>query len=275
MYASLLQDVLPAAVVAAQELVSGSTQPAQDGEFMRLDTLSNHAYVQSCGQVCSDMIHAAPLDVFPLPPVAASLVCAPRYIQHAQRLIYPSLQRINVHWHGTSFHCVNGCVQVHTCALALRLSPRENTHGHSPEALGFDCLLQQSMQRVAWTFSASLLSSVAEKLRICIQCVAIHGMYHHQGLSMQNKFHQSQDPGIVGGALEVLSHAWDVLTADDGIVAAAAQQTATLPDTINHWKHMETPSSPALRHLHNASVLIHTFTASMGLQVCLMLTLHL
>jgi sulfur transfer complex TusBCD TusB component (DsrH family) len=139
---------------------------------------------------------------------------------------------------------------------------------------GFQQLLINATQQVIWACSATLVWAVADKLRNCVHQAAneSHGMQRMQQwnprrLSSRNKSQHGMGLVHGGSALDVLRDAWDVLSADDALFAAA-QHSSTLLSSVKRWLSVETQISKQDLEARTLLMLLNISVASTGLQVC-------
>jgi hypothetical protein len=164
---------------------------------------------------------------------------------------------------------------VNACEVTLRLGSTASGQPFSAVGQGFHQLLQESIQQVVWASSASLVCAVADKLTSCAQQVADAslGMQHMQQqwkpwrLSSRNNSQCDMSLGHVGSALDVLSHAWEVLSADDALISAAAQHSSTLLSSVKRWMSFETETCKQTLDALTLLVLLHVSAVSAGLKV--------
>jgi hypothetical protein len=166
-------------------------------------------------------------------------------------------------------------VQVNACEITLRLGSTVSGQVVSAANPGFQQLLKNSIQQVVWGCFAPLVCAVADKFRTCVQQAATEplGMQHIQqqwkpcGLSSGNISQHHMRLGHVESALDVVRHAWEVLSADDVVIGDAAQHSSTILSSVKHCLIVEGQGCKQDLDAQTLLVLLHVNAASAGLQV--------
>lgn len=285
-HVSLLQDALPAVMATAWELAVGCTQTAQlesqhqlwasgqvqSGEYSKgelgPEAFPKLLYIQSCGQLIGIVLRSASLDALREASAAAALVSSlgPSISCIIQLTIVQLLKAAEREswW----------LLQVNACEGALRLGAvARATQDQQGAVAGTVQQLEVSVHQVCWACSASLVCAVADKMCSCVHQVAMSSTDTQQqrqawSLTSRNKTEHEACFDPVGSTLEVLSHAWEVLSADDTLIAAATQHIGTLLDTVKCWLSADVQATKHGLDAHTAVVLLHMCAASAGLQVC-------
>jgi hypothetical protein len=165
-------------------------------------------------------------------------------------------------------------VQVNACEITLRLGSTVSGQVVSAAGPGFQQLLKDSIQQVVWGCSAPLVCAVADKFRTCVQRAATEplGMQHMQrqwkpcGLSSRNIPQHHMRLGHVESALDVVRHAWEVLSAD-AVIGDAAHHSSTILSSVKHCLIVEGQECKQDLDAQALLVLLHVNAASAGLQV--------
>lgn len=256
----------------------GQCQSGQDiKDCPEPETFPKLLYIQVCGELAGVILKSVSCDALPEASAAAALVssldpCLSQTVFCTCLHYVIEREREREHlFHG------GGLVQVKACEVALRLGSMPSARDQSTAGQGFDQLLHDSILQASWACSASLVCAVADKLRSCVEQVTIASctMHHTQQpcqpwrLSSRSTRQHRMGFDHVGSALEVLSHAWEVLSADDALIAAAVQHSTTLLSSVKRWLSPDTQRKQYL-DAHTVTVLLHMYAASEGLQVCCM-----
>lgn len=143
---------------------------------------------------------------------------------------------------------------------------------------GLDQLLGKTMVQVSWTCAASLVCAVVKKLTACVRraAAASSPSWHTQQpprLASRSQHRHGISLDHAGSALEVLSCAWEVLSADDTLISASPHHCPSLHGSVKHLLQPNTQAGGQQAAVHTAMVLLHIHAASADLQVCCLPTL--